>query len=83
MGDMVEFQSNGNNARGYLATPGQGAAPGVIVVQEWWGLNSQIKSVCDRLVEEGFTALARRGQVAARVVAVALELHHVAHARRR
>ena len=58
MSEMVEFRSNGNNARGYLATPGQGAAPGVIVVQEWWGLNSQIKGVCDRLTAEGFTALA-------------------------
>ena len=55
---MVEFRSNGNNARGYLATPVQGAAPGIIVVQEWWGLNSQIKGVCDRLAGEGFTALA-------------------------
>jgi carboxymethylenebutenolidase len=59
MGDMVEFESNGNKARGYLATPAQGgAAPGVIVVQEWWGLNPQIKRVCDRLAAEGLTALA-------------------------
>jgi len=58
MGEMVEFQSNGHNAGGYLAAPAQGAAPGVIVVQEWWGLNPQIKSVCDRLSAEGFTALA-------------------------
>jgi len=58
MGEMVEFQSNGHNAGGYLAAPAQGAAPGVIVVQEWWGLNPQIKSVCDRLAAEGFTALA-------------------------
>src|SRR5438132_11097964 len=58
MGEMVEFQSNGHDAGGYLAAPAQGAAPGVIVVQEWWGLNSQIKGVCDRLTAEGFTALA-------------------------
>lgn len=58
MGDMVEFRSNGNNARGYLATPEQGAAPGIVVVQEWWGLHPQIQRVCDRLAAEGFTALA-------------------------
>jgi carboxymethylenebutenolidase len=58
MGDMVEFASNGHAAAGYLAKPAQGAGPGVIVVQEWWGLNPQIKGVCDRLTEEGFTALA-------------------------
>ena len=57
MGDMVEFTSNGNNARGYLATPEQGAAPGIVVVQEWWGLHPQIQRVCDRLGAEGFTAL--------------------------
>jgi carboxymethylenebutenolidase len=58
MGDMVEFPSNGSEARGYLTKPAQGAGPGVIVVQEWWGLNPQIKGVCDRLAHEGFTALA-------------------------
>ena len=58
MGDMVEFKSNGSDARGYLATPEAGTGPGVIVVQEWWGLNPQIKRVCDRLATEGFTALA-------------------------
>lgn len=58
MGETVEFPSNGNSASGYLATPGSGAGPGVLVVQEWWGLVPQIKGVCDRLAEEGFTALA-------------------------
>ena len=57
MGDMVEFKCNGNEARGYLATPETGTGPGVIVIQEWWGLNPQIKRVCDRLAGEGFTAL--------------------------
>ena len=54
MGESVEFASNGNTAGGYLA----GTGPGVIVLQEWWGLNPQIKGVCDRLAGEGFTALA-------------------------
>lgn len=58
MGDMIEFASNGSSARGYLTTPAQTPAPGVIVLQEWWGLVPQIKAVCDRLAAEGFVALA-------------------------
>ena len=58
MSQTVEFPSNGSTASGYLATPAEGAGPGLIVVQEWWGLNPQIRKVCDRLAEEGFTALA-------------------------
>ena len=67
MGDMVEFTSNGDTARGYLAVPAGGSGPGVIVVQEWWGLNPQIKRVADRLAGEGFVALAPdlyRGELA-------------------
>jgi carboxymethylenebutenolidase len=65
---MVEFKSNGDTARGYLAVPASGSGPGVIVVQEWWGLNPQIKGVADRLADEGFVALAPdlyRGELAA------------------
>ncbi len=58
MGQMVEFASNGNTARGYLATPERGSGPGVIVVQEWWGLDSGIKEMADRLAAAGFVALA-------------------------
>ncbi len=58
MGTMVEFASNGNTARGYLATPDDGSGPGVIVVQEWWGLDSGIKEMADRLAAAGFVALA-------------------------
>ena len=54
----VEFPSNGSTASGYLATPAEGAGPGVLVIQEWWGLVPQIKRVCDLLATEGFTALA-------------------------
>ena len=64
---MVEFKSNGDTARGYLAVPASGSGPGVIVVQEWWGLNPQIKGVADRLAKEGFVALAPdlyRGELA-------------------
>jgi carboxymethylenebutenolidase len=58
MGEMVEFPSNGSNAGGYLATPAVGAGPGVIVLQEWWGLAPELKTVCDQLAGEGFCALA-------------------------
>ena len=58
MGETVEFASNGATAGGYLATPSAGAGVGVLVIQEWWGLNDQIKGVCDELAKEGFTALA-------------------------
>ena len=58
MGAMVEFASNGSTAGGYLAAPEVGAGPGVIVLQEWWGLAPELKHVCDDLAAEGFTALA-------------------------
>ncbi|MBS1264782.1 MAG: Carboxymethylenebutenolidase [Acidimicrobiaceae bacterium] len=57
-GEMVEFQADGATAGGYLALPEVGTGPGVLVVQEWWGLVPQIKGVCDRLAAEGFVALA-------------------------
>lgn len=57
MGDIVSFASNGNDARGYLALPDGGSGPGIIVVQEWWGLDSGIKEMADRLAAEGFVAL--------------------------
>lgn len=58
MGEMIEFPVNGTSARGYLAVPDSGSGPGVLVIQEWWGLVPQIKGVCDRLAGEGFCALA-------------------------
>jgi carboxymethylenebutenolidase len=54
----VEFQANGGTAPGYLAVPESGKGPGVIVLQEWWGLDDGIKGYCDRFAEEGFLALA-------------------------
>lgn len=57
-GQMVEFPSNGGTASGYLAIPGEGKGPSVIVIQEWWGLVPHIKDVCDRFAAEGFVALA-------------------------
>ena len=58
MGEMVEFSANGGSDSGYLAIPKQGTGPGVIVIQEWWGLVDHIKDVCDRFAGEGFVALA-------------------------
>src|SRR4051812_19268727 len=58
MGETVEFASNGGTAQGYLAPSINGSGPGVIVVQEWWGLVPQVKNFCDRLGASGFTALA-------------------------
>ena len=58
MGEMVHFPFAGGTTGGYLATPKQGSGPGVIVIQEWWGLVDHIKDVCDRFADEGFVALA-------------------------
>lgn len=58
MGEMIEFAANGDTARGYLALPESGSGPGVMVIQEWWGLVPQIKGVCDQLAEAGYVALA-------------------------
>jgi carboxymethylenebutenolidase len=52
------FASNGGQAHGYLALPASGTGPGVIVIQEWWGLTDHIVGIADRLAGEGFVALA-------------------------
>ncbi len=52
------FASNGGQAHGYLAVPPSGSGPGVIVIQEWWGLTDHIVDIADRLAAEGFVALA-------------------------
>jgi carboxymethylenebutenolidase len=58
MGETIEFASNGSTASGYLAAPASGSGPGLVVVQEWWGLVPHIREVCDRFAAEGFVALA-------------------------
>lgn len=59
MGTMISFpRTTGGTAQGYLAEAKQAKAPGVVVIQEWWGVQGQIKATCDRLAEAGFTALA-------------------------
>ena len=54
----LEFPTAAGTTPGYLATPPGERGPAVIVLQEWWGLDSHIRSICDRLAAEGFFALA-------------------------
>ena len=54
----VTFASNGSTAHGYLSLPESGRGPGVVVIQEWWGLTDHIADVANRLAAEGFVALA-------------------------
>src|SRR5712691_1777262 len=68
-GTTVTFPSTiAGNASGYLALPdGGGKHPGIIVVQEWWGVNDWVKEQADRFAKQGYVALAvdlYRGRVA-------------------
>jgi carboxymethylenebutenolidase len=58
MGEHVTYPSNGGSSEGYLASPTSGTGPGVIVIQEWWGLVPHITSLADRFAAAGFVALA-------------------------
>jgi carboxymethylenebutenolidase len=82
-GTMIQFAANGGDAPGYLARPeGDGPFPGIVVIQEWWGLDDHIKDVAERFAAEGYVALAPdlyRGEIAAepddaRRLAMELEL---------
>jgi carboxymethylenebutenolidase len=55
---MVSFASNGRTTPGYLARSAGAGSKGVVVIQEWWGLNDHIKKVADRFAAAGFVALA-------------------------
>lgn len=57
-GEMIEFAVGSGTAPGYLARPASGTGPGLVVLQEWWGLVDHIKDVVDRFSAEGFVALA-------------------------
>lgn len=58
MGNMIEYaRPDGGRTRGYLALAGNGR-PGIVVIQEWWGLNDQICGVADRFARAGYNALA-------------------------
>jgi carboxymethylenebutenolidase len=54
----VTFASNGRQAHGYLALPSSGEGPGLVIIQEWWGLTPHIAAVADRFAGEGFVSLA-------------------------
>jgi carboxymethylenebutenolidase len=58
MGDNIEFASNGGTDGGYLVLPQGGSGPGIVLVQEWWGLDSGTKDAAERLGREGFVVLA-------------------------
>ena len=65
MGELIKTEVDGQELAGYFAN---GNGPGVIVIQEWWGLVQHIKDVVDRFAEVGFTAFAPdlyHGQAAA------------------
>jgi len=76
MSKMIEFKRpDGQSVHGYLAEPPQRGAPGIVVIQEWWGLNDQIKGVADKLAAAGYRALVPdlyRGKVA-------LQAHEAEH----
>jgi carboxymethylenebutenolidase len=59
VGTIVTFRRpDGKSVQGYLADPGHAAsAPAIVVIQEWWGLNDQIRGVADRLASAGYVAL--------------------------
>jgi len=59
MGTRISFtRPDGQPAEGYLASAAKANAPGVVVIQEWWGLQDQIKGICDRFALAGYDALA-------------------------
>jgi carboxymethylenebutenolidase len=76
MAKTIDFKRpDGKSVDGYLAEPAQRNAPGIVVIQEWWGLNDQIKGVADKLAAAGYRALVPdlyRGKVA-------LQAHEAEH----
>ncbi len=70
MGSMIEFKRpDGQSAPGYLAEPAKpDRAPGIVMLEEWWGVNDEIKQTAEGLASEGFRVLIPdlyRGRVAA------------------
>jgi carboxymethylenebutenolidase len=57
-GQLVDFPANGHTTKGWLSLPPSGTGPGLLVIQEWWGLVDHIKDVADRFAAAGFVALA-------------------------
>jgi carboxymethylenebutenolidase len=57
MGERISYQANGHTTPAYLARPKQ-PGPGIVVIQEWWGLVPHIEHIADRFADAGFVALA-------------------------
>jgi carboxymethylenebutenolidase len=59
MGKLVSFKrADGSSLEGYLAEPAASeASSAIVVIQEWWGVNDQIRGVADRLATAGYRAL--------------------------
>jgi carboxymethylenebutenolidase len=82
MGDLVEFsRPDGKKCPAYLALPASGKdAPGFVVIQEWWGVNAQIKGIADRLAAAGYRALVPdlfRGEVAKNAEEASHKMQHL------
>lgn len=58
LGQLIEFPANGHTTTGWLSLPPAGHGPGLLVLQEWWGLVDHIKDVTDRFAAAGYVALA-------------------------
>ena len=66
--DSISFDTANGPSSAYVAIPGGDSKKGVLVIQEWWGLNDHIKDIANRWAAEGFIAVAPdlyRGKVAA------------------
>ena len=59
MGDMISYKRpDGQDSQGYLVEPAAGSsAPGIVVIQEWWGLDNEIKGIPEKLAAAGYRAL--------------------------
>jgi carboxymethylenebutenolidase len=54
----IEFPTSAGSTPGYLAVPAGERGPATILLQEWWGMDDSLRSLCDRLAAEGFFVLA-------------------------
>ena len=70
MGKFIDVPVGNISSKSYLSLPASNSGPGVLLLPAWWGLNDFFKTLCDRLANEGFVALAPDyygGKVAATV----------------
>ncbi|MGA2840631.1 MAG: dienelactone hydrolase family protein [Steroidobacteraceae bacterium] len=79
MGSTISYRRpDGQSVDGFLEEAAHGSAPGIVVIQEWWGLNDQIRGVASKLAAAGYRALVPdlyRGKVALE----ANEAEHLMH----